>query len=147
MRILAACAEVNGWWHSLNRCCDHSLTIDRRVGSSPLDKRAKSQTALSELAGENGRGESAGLPPDSNSNQAPEPGQLARLTNSVAMKKLFPLAAILMALVLSRAEAKDPVSEVLTANYGEVIFLRQESNGSLNILESSITCQRYSWLT
>jgi len=56
------------------------------------------------------------------------------------MKKLFPLVAILIALVLSRAEAKDPVSEVLTANYGEVIFVRQESNGSLNILESSITC-------
>jgi hypothetical protein len=33
-------------FHSLNRCCDHSLTNDRRVGSSPLDKRAKSLSDL-----------------------------------------------------------------------------------------------------
>jgi hypothetical protein len=49
-------------FHNLNRCCDHSLTIDRRVGTSPWDKRAKSQTALSELAGENDGGSSAEMP-------------------------------------------------------------------------------------
>ncbi len=48
-----------------------------------------------------------------------------------------------MLLILPRAEAKDPVAGVLSENYGEVIFVRQESEGSLNILPSSITCE--SW--
>jgi len=39
-------------FHSPNRCCDRPRTIDRRVGSRLPDMRAKSQTALSEWAGE-----------------------------------------------------------------------------------------------
>ena len=57
------------------------------------------------------------------------------------MKKLFGILALLLALVATRAVAKDPISAVLPDNYGEVVFTRQESSGSLNILLSTIRCE------
>ena len=59
------------------------------------------------------------------------------------MKKVFRFAALVMTLALSRVEARDPVAEVLPANYGEVVFVRRESEGSLNILQSIITCDMW----
>lgn len=59
------------------------------------------------------------------------------------MKKVIRFAGLLMLMVLARAEAKDPVAGVLPANYGEVVFVRQESEGSLNILPSRITCEMW----
>ena len=49
--------------------------------------------------------------------------------------------------LLSAGHATDPVTEVLGDAYGEVVFLRQESNGSLNILPCSITCNMWERLT
>jgi hypothetical protein len=56
------------------------------------------------------------------------------------MKNIFALAVVLMTLL--GAQAKDPVAGVV-AGYGEVVFVRQESEGSLNVLQSSITCDMW----
>jgi len=39
--------------------------------------------------------------------------------------------------------AADPVARVLPANYGEVVFMRQESTGKLNIVPARITCNMW----
>jgi hypothetical protein len=57
------------------------------------------------------------------------------------MKKILGIVALLLAIAGARADTKDPISKVLPENYGEVFFFRQESNGSLNILLSTIRCE------
>lgn len=56
------------------------------------------------------------------------------------MKSAQIYLTLLFAVVASAAFAKDPAEEVLSVPYGEVVFVRAESNGSLNILPSTITC-------
>lgn len=43
--------------------------------------------------------------------------------------------------------ATDPISESIGSLYGEIVFVRQESNGSLNIHPCSITCNNWERLT
>ncbi|HVT72539.1 MAG TPA: hypothetical protein VHD61_05335 [Lacunisphaera sp.] len=50
------------------------------------------------------------------------------------------LRFVALLLVAGITNAKDPISDVLPAAHGEVVFVRQESNGSLNILQSTIVC-------
>jgi hypothetical protein len=56
------------------------------------------------------------------------------------MKSIFGMAVVLLTLLA--AEARDPAADVV-GGYGEVVFVRQESEGSLNILQSSITCDMW----
>jgi len=44
------------------------------------------------------------------------------------MKIIFTFVFLLVALTQARVNAKDPIAEVLPANYGEVVFVRQESS-------------------
>jgi len=59
------------------------------------------------------------------------------------MKIIFTFVFLLVALTQARVNAKDPIAEVLPANYGEVVFVRQESFGSLNILLSTVMCDEW----
>ena len=53
-------------FHGPDRCYDRPLAIDGSVVGSPLDMRAKSPTARSELAEANGGGKRAELLPGFN---------------------------------------------------------------------------------
>lgn len=57
------------------------------------------------------------------------------------MKEIFRWMIFLTALLGSQAEARDPISTILPENYGEVVFIRQESSGILNILLATIRCE------
>jgi len=49
-------------------------------------------------------------------------------------------AVLALALTAGCAAVRSRVPDALPPNSGEVVFTRQESEGSLNILESTITC-------
>ena len=55
------------------------------------------------------------------------------------MKSPTAIVTFLLALGVGLA-AEDPIAAVVAENHGEVIFVRQENSGSLNILLSTIRC-------
>jgi hypothetical protein len=64
------------------------------------------------------------------------------MTSTLAMKKLA-TNILLLAIILLGIGAKDPVAEALPVPYGEVVFVRAESMGKLNIVPAFITCDMW----
>lgn len=58
------------------------------------------------------------------------------------MKKLV-LAVAIVVIGLVAIAGKNPVTDVLPESYGEVVFVRSESEGKLNIVPAFITCDMW----